>query len=172
MKNDNNRLRSEIQNLRSSLENSFAKIRSFDDINQNLKQNLGERNNKEQQMNYEFKSLNDSLAILNKEKVNLMREMTLIHENNLVLEKELTKYKDLAFQSQNEIENYQNQLDVYSKVLKIMQEKVNNIENKSFDAMNKTYNKFNENPNDEELLKKIYNMKSKFSKGSPEKGEL
>lgn len=127
-------------------------------------------NFKDQQMNLEFKSLNESLAILNKEKVNLMREMTLIHENNLALEKELNKYKELAFQAQNEIDNYQNQMDVYSKVLKIMQEKVNNIENKSFEAINKTH-KYNESLNEGDILNKISHLKSKLSFSGPEKNE-
>jgi len=160
----------EIQKLKSSLEDSWAQITSFEDLNHHLQKNLEAMNDKEQQMNLEFKSLNDSLAILNKEKVNLMREMTLIHENNLALEKELNKYKELALQSQNEIENYQNQLDVYSKVLKIMQEKVNTIENKSFEAISKTH-KYNESLNDGDILSKISHLKSKLSYSSPDKGE-
>ena len=156
--------------MKSSLEDSWSQINSLEEQNQVFKKRIEESSYKEQQINFEFKSLNDSLATLNKEKVNLMREMTLIHENNLALEKELNKYKDLALQSQNEIENYQNQLDVYSKVLKIMQEKVNNIENKSFEAINKT-NKYNECLNDGDLLSKISHLKSKLSYSSPDKGE-
>lgn len=93
---------------------------------------------KEEHYEMEISELNESLALLNKEKVNLMREMTLIHENNLKLEKELMKFKDLAMNSQKEIEEYQNQIELYAKVLSSMESKVQNLEQKSFDNFNKS----------------------------------
>ena len=78
----------------------------------------------ESQFSNEINEQNQSLATLNKEKVNLMREMTLIHENNLKLEQELLKFKDLAISSQQEIENYQNQIELYAKVMGALEEKV------------------------------------------------
>ena len=93
---------------------------------------------KEEHYEIEMSELNESLALLNKEKVNLMREMTLIHENNLKLEKELMKFKDLAMNSQKEIEEYQNQIELYAKVLSSMESKVQNLEQKSFDNFNKS----------------------------------
>lgn len=93
---------------------------------------------KDEHYQIEITELNESLALLNKEKVNLMREMTLIHENNLKLEKELMKFKDLAMNSQKEIEEYQNQIELYAKVLSSMENKVQNLEQKSFDNFNKS----------------------------------
>ncbi len=39
-------------------------------------------------MNSEINELNFTIANLNREKVNLMREITLIHENSLKIDKE------------------------------------------------------------------------------------
>lgn len=43
---------------------------------------------------------------MNKEKVNMMREMTLLNDKNIKLEKEIQRYIKISKEAQLELDNY------------------------------------------------------------------
>eukprot|EP01017_Pseudomicrothorax_dubius_P027210 TRINITY_DN3104_c0_g1_i9.p1 TRINITY_DN3104_c0_g1~~TRINITY_DN3104_c0_g1_i9.p1 ORF type:complete len:264 (-),score=79.20 TRINITY_DN3104_c0_g1_i9:100-846(-) len=96
----------------------------------------------------------------NRDKMSMMKEMSILNDKNVKFEKQVTKYKALVQKYQNEILEYQKQMDLYANLLEKVETKVKpgsgekRFDDKENDSVLSNVSK------DEELFRKISSLKS------------
>lgn len=102
--------KSEIQGLKALSQNQGIKI-------SDLQASREDQLKKDSQVKEELASYQKMVADLNREKVNLMRDMTLLHDKWKSEQNDSNKYKTIAKESQNELERVQSQVDTLYQAL-------------------------------------------------------
>ena len=129
-------LNKELNNMKASQARLYPKIKKLNDlekdiINKNSDIKQFKRDNEalriklagavvideeklkiDKEIKEELASYKKMVENLNREKVNLMKDMTLLHDKWQHEQKDSNKYKNIAKESQNEIERIQSQMDV------------------------------------------------------------
>jgi chromosome segregation protein len=107
----------ELRDVKEELKRSKqANLKSETTI-QELKEKKDLEKDSEETTKKEAERLTRTLADLNREKVNLMRDMTILNDKYLKVQKESNWYKGIAKDGQNELEKCQFQLDYYIKIV-------------------------------------------------------
>lgn len=102
--------KSEIQGLKALSQKQGIKI-------SDLQASREDQLKKDSQVKEELASYQKMVADLNREKVNLMRDMTLLHDKWKSEQNDSNKYKTIAKESQNELERVQSQVDTLYQAL-------------------------------------------------------
>lgn len=109
-----------VNDLEKEISIKNSDIKKLKDVNDTYKIKLAENSivddeklNIDKEIKEELVSYKKMVENLNREKVNLMKDMTLLHDKWQHEQKDSNKYKNIAKESQNEVERIQSQMDVF-----------------------------------------------------------
>ena len=108
-----------MEEVENDLEIKTNELQLQKQTSENLKKNQKDLDNSKEQnkkaddtLKEELSSYQKMVADLNREKVNMMRDMTLLHDKYKAEQNEANKYKNIAKESQNEVEKTQMHLEM------------------------------------------------------------